>query len=141
MIDHLLAFASESDAKADPIVGAYWHGDGQGGGSWDMSCCIPSLSVWAPSADVTTTTTINGQTYSLVTHTPYDSLWRINIALPSRSAALCALSSCHLVADRDLAAQGKPFLLQSVLTADELAALMIAPLFAGSSYPFGVPPA
>lgn len=131
MIDHLLAFTDEAAAKSDPVVGTYWHSDGQGGGSWDMSQCIPGLFVWAPAAD----TTSGG----VITHHAYDSLWRINIALPAKSAALAALSSCHLIADREAASAGKPFIIQSVLSDAQLAALMLQPLFAGASYPFGAP--
>lgn len=49
------------------------------------------------------------------------------------------LTSCHLVTDRDAGKAGQPFVLQSVLTDAQLAALMIQPLFAGSNYPFGAP--
>lgn len=90
------------------------------------------MFVWAPALN---TTDGNGNTF----RSPYDSLWRINIALPTRNAALCALAACHLVTDRDAANAGLPFVLQSVLTNAQLASLMIEPLFAGSNYPFGAP--
>lgn len=133
MIDHLMAFADEATAKSDAVVGTYWNATAA---SWDLSRCIPGLFVWAPAADTTAT---DGQGNMIVTHHAYDGLWRINIALPVRNAALCALPSCHLVTDRDAANAGQPFVLQSVLTDVQLAALMIQPVFAGSNYPFGNP--
>ena len=140
MIDHLLAFTDEPTARADPVVGLYFRSDGKSGGSWDLSCCVPGLFVWAPAADTTSQVTgPGGQQVNVVTHHAYDSLWRVNIALPAKNAALCALPSCHLVTDRDAASAGKPFVLQSVLTDAQLAALMIQPTFAGSNYPFGSP--
>lgn len=141
MIDHLMAFGDEAAAQADPVVGTYYTPpSGQSPGGWNLSCCIPNLFVWAPAGDTTSQVTgPGGQQINVVTHHAYDSLWRVNIALPAKSAALCALASCHLVTDRDAANAGQSFVLQSVLTDLQLAALMIQPLFAGSNYPFGSP--
>lgn len=118
MIDHLMTFASEAAAKADAVVGTYVGGDG----SWRGDICIPNVAV---------TVTATGQ--------PFDSSWRIVIAKPTQDAALSALSSCHLVTDRDAAAAGQSFILQSVLSTAQLAALTLSPVFAGSNYPFGNP--
>lgn len=125
MIDHLMAFADEATAKADAVVGSYWHSDGAG--SWDLSCTAPNIFVWVPANDVGSV------------HTAYDGLWRIIISLPTRSTTLSLMTACHLIADRDAANAGQPFILQSVLTDVQLATLMLQPLFAGSNYPFGHP--
>jgi hypothetical protein len=136
MIDHLMTFATEADAKADPVVGAYWIVDAgsQGGGVWRPDICIPGVTVWNPAQDVTTTDA-NG--FPLITHTPIDSNWRIIVALGQQSPALSALPQCHIVADRDAAVAGRPFILQTALSQAQLSALMLEPTFAGSNYPFG----
>jgi hypothetical protein len=140
MIDHLMAFVDEAAARADSVVGAYWHSDGKGGGSWDLSCCIPGIFVWAPANDTTSQVTgPGGQQVNVVTHHACDGLWRMNIALPSKSSALAASSACHLIADRGAAIAGQPFILQSVLNDVQLATLMLQPMFVGSNYPFGAP--
>lgn len=138
MIDHLLAFADQPTAQADPVVGVYWIPPStQSPGSWRGDVCIPSVLVWAPSQDVTTADPTTGT--AIVTHTPYDAQWRIVIALPQQDAGLSASAACELVADRDAASAGRPFILQSNLPDAALAVLMIQPVFAGANYPFGAP--
>lgn len=134
-IDYIVAFASESAAQADPVVGQYWTAptaDSPGG--WRQDICIPGLFVWLPSADVTGTAP-DGSSY--VTHTPYDALWRMAISLRQRNAALDAHVATHLVTDRDAANAGRAFVLQSALTNAQLSSLMFQPTFAGANYPFG----
>lgn len=130
MIDHLMAFTNEATAKADPVVGAYWNSTAA---SWDMSQCIPNIFVWAPAQDVSNTT----DGVITITHTPYDNLWRINIALSTQSNDLTNSLACELIADRNAANAGQPFILKANLTDNELDNLMIQPLFCGSNYPFG----
>lgn len=137
MIDYLLAFASEAIAKADPIVGSYWTLDGLSdiAGSWRGDVCIPGVFVWAPTLDIITTDPITG--FSIINHTPYDNQWRIVIALPQQDMSLSGSEACELVADRDAANKGLPFILQSNLSDSDLEQLLLEPVFAGSNYPFG----
>lgn len=135
MIDHLLAFDSEVTAQSDSIVGAYWVSDSQGAGTWRSDVCIPGVFVWAPTLDIITTDPITG--FSIVNHTPYDNQWRIVIALPQQDMVLSGSAACELVADRDAANKGLPFILQSNLSDSDLEQLLLEPVFAGSNYPFG----
>lgn len=138
MIDHLMTFASEAAAKADAVVGQYWISDGQGHAAWRGDCCIPNVFVWAPASNTTVTGVDgNGNPITSTVRHAYDSNWRIIISKPVKDAALAASANCHLVADRDAAARGLPFVLQTVLTDAQLNALAIEPTFAGSAYPFG----
>jgi hypothetical protein len=120
MIDHVLAFADEASAKADPIVGQYWLG-GEGGW-WRGDVCIPGAQVVVAA-----------------TGAFYDGLWRIVIAKDAEDQELAASPACHLIADRNAAAAGQPFIIKSKLTPAELALLILQPVFAGSDYPFGSP--
>ena len=129
MIDHLLTFASEAAAKADPIVGTYFLN-----GEWRSDICAAGVFVWAPASN-TTGTDPNGSPY-VVRHS-YDTNWRIIIASAAPDPSLSSLPSCQLVADREAAAAGKPFILQSMLNETQLAELALEPTFAGSSYRFG----
>jgi hypothetical protein len=129
MIDYLMTFASEAAAKADPIVGSYFV-DGQ----WRSDICVADVFVWVPASN-TIGTDPNGTPY--VVRQAYDTNWRVIIAKPAPDPSLSLLPSCHLVADRDAAAAGRPFILQSILSEVQLAGLALEPTFAGSSYPFG----
>lgn len=136
MIDHLMTFASEAAAKADPVVGQYYTAPGPNGpGGWRGDCCIPNVFVWQPSADTTVTDPSTG--FVSTVHHPFDTNWRVIIARLSADPALTALASCHLVTDRDAAAVGQPFVVQSVMTQAQLNTLALSPTFAGSAYPFG----
>jgi len=131
MIDHVMTFASEVAAKADPVVGSYWIDDGRGSGAWRSDCCIPNVFVWRR-ADETSMLLPDGSA-SVVRH-PYDDNWRIAIARPQLDPALCSSPACHLVTDGDAAAAGQAFVLQSVLSVADLATLALEPVFAGSNY-------
>jgi hypothetical protein len=129
MIDHLMTFANEEAAKADPVVGSYF-----ANGEWKSDICVPGVFVWAPASN-TIGTDPNGNSY--VVRRAYDANWRVIIAKAAPDASLLSLPSCHLVADREAAAAGRPFILQSILGEAQLAELALEPMFAGSSYPFG----
>jgi hypothetical protein len=129
MIDHLMTFANEEAAKADPVVGSYF-----ANGEWKSDICVPGVFVWAPASN-TIGTDPNGNSY--VVRRAYDGNWRVIIAKAAPDASLLSLPSCHLVADREAAAAGRPFILQSILGEAQLAELALEPMFAGSSYPFG----
>lgn len=129
MIDHLMTFASEADARDDPVVGTYFV-DGQ----WRSDICVAGVFVWMPASN-TIGTDPNGTPY--VVRQSYDANWRVIIAKAAPDPSLTSLSSCHLVADREGAAAGRPFILQSILSEAALADLALEPMFAGSNYPFG----
>jgi hypothetical protein len=129
MIDHLMTFANEEAAKADPVVGSYF-----ANGEWKSDICVPGVFVWAPASN-TIGTDPNG--YSYIVRRAYDANWRVIIAKAAPDASLLSLPSCHLVADREAATAGRPFILQSILGEAQLAELALEPMFAGSSYPFG----
>ena len=129
MIDHLMTFASEAAAKADPVVGSYF-----ANGEWRSDICVAGVFVWAPARN-SIGTDPNGTSY--VVRQSYDTNWRIIIAKAAPDPTLLSLPSCHLVADREAAAAGRPFILQSILSEAQLAELALEPTFAGSSYPFG----
>jgi hypothetical protein len=129
MIDHLMTFANEEAAKADPVVGSYF-----ANGEWKSDICVPGVFVWAPASN-TIGTDPNGNSY--IVRRAYDANWRVIIAKAAPDASLLSLPSCHLVADREAATAGRPFILQSILGEAQLAELALEPMFAGSSYPFG----
>lgn len=126
MIDHLMNFATEVDAQADPIVGKYWTPESDdGSGAWRGDVCLPGVSVYTLNPDFS--------------RTPFPG-WFVVIALPALDPNLQAEPGCVLIADRDKAAAGDPaFLLytQPGLTPEALDAARIEPVFAGSRYPFG----
>ena len=143
MIDHLFKFASEAEAKADPIVGAYFRADGKGGGSWDLSRCIPGLLVWQPSADtIETVAAPGGGSIDVAVHHPIADAagvpyWYLLVMLPELDPDLQAHAGCVLIADRDAAAAGQPFVIYSPLPAGALNSYMLQPTPLGAAYPFG----
>ena len=128
MIDHLMTFESEASAKADPVVGSYFVN-----GEWRSDVCAVNVFVWAP-ANNTVGIDPNGSTY--VIRKAYDTNWRMIIAKATPDQLLSSLPSCHLMVDREAAAAGRPFILQSILSDAQLAELDLEPTFAGSSYLF-----
>jgi hypothetical protein len=135
MIDHLMTFADEARARTDAVVGQYFSN-----GAWRSDCCIANVFVWVPADETTVSASDgNGNTITTTVRQPYDANWRLVIARPQPDAALTAHPACHLVTDRDAAMAGQTFVIQSVLSEVELAALALEPVFAGASYPFGTP--
>lgn len=118
MIDHVLAFATEAVARSDPVVGVYYTTD-RYGSRWNGASCLTGLLLWDPTQDV------GG------VHMPYDSNWRILIALPQQDASLTSHAAMNIVADRDAGT-----VLASIWTPAQLAGLMLQPTFLGSDYPF-----
>ena len=138
MIDHLIRFASESDAQADPVAAAYWHDDGQGGGAWDGARCIAGVQVWRPVDD--TTEQIEGPGGELITVTlhAYLPYWYLMVSLAAVDAALRDHPACMLVADRAKANVGDPnFVIYTPIPPENLSDYLLAPVFSGSNYPFG----
>jgi len=68
MIDHLMTFASEAAAKADPVVGSYF-----ANGEWRSDICVAGVFVWAPASN-SIGTDPNGTPY--VVRQSYDTNWR-----------------------------------------------------------------
>lgn len=68
MIDHLIRFNSEAEAKADPVVGQYRSEEG----GWRGDCCFPGQQVWRPEDD----TVVEGD----IAHHPLP-YWYITISL------------------------------------------------------------
>lgn len=129
MIDHLLRFASGAAAQTDAVVSAYYIN-----GNWRGDVCLPNVQVWQPSADTQST---DGHGNKIITHS-YLPYWHIMISLPTLDQALRNHPACTIVADRDAANAGKPFILYtSIVAPDSLANYDLSPTFAGSGYPFG----
>jgi hypothetical protein len=131
MIDHLMTFASQADAMSDPIVGKYYLSDP---GEWRGDCCIPHVFAWSPADDIISI--IDG--VEVVERQPYDTNFRLLISEKEVNSALTSHPACHLVTDRDAAIAGKPFIIQTTLTDEQLTSMAIEPTFHGSSYPFSV---
>lgn len=117
IIDHLLRFPDEATAQA--ALPEYWIAEA---GTWRGDICIPGVSVFTEADD------------------PFPG-WFIVIALPAISATLRDLPdhACRLIADRDAANAGLPFLryVAADMAPGALASARLVPTFAGSTYPFG----
>lgn len=123
MIDHLIRFDSEADALADPVLAPY-----RSGAVFDQSRVIAGVKVWQPAND-----TVDGD---VVSH-DYLPYFYLMIGLPALDEALRNHPACMLVADRDKANAGEPFVVYSPLPIEALAEYALEPSFAGSGYPFG----
>lgn len=140
MIDHLIRFDSEEQARADAVVGAYFHANKEhpDGGSWDGARVIPDVKVWQPAND--TTEDIEGpggETVTVTRHTYLPYIYKL-ISLPEVDPALRDHPTCMLVADRDKAAAGDPsFIVYTPIPSGQLGSYALEPTFAGSHYPFG----
>ena len=110
MIDHLIRFDSEDDAKADAIVGAYCIDD-----AWRVDVCFPGQVVRQNST---------GEPL------PY---WYITISTPSIVPELRDHPTCMVVWDRDA---GHSIFSRVEAMGD----YVIEPVPAGSDYPFGSAP-
>src|SRR5581483_10765162 len=108
MIDHLMTFADEATARADPVVGKYWTppSDDNPAGSWRGDVTIPGVEVYTLSG-YQTITNPDGSTYQSPIKVN-DPGWFIVIALPALDPNLEAEAGCVLIADRDMASAGKP---------------------------------
>lgn len=130
--DYILAFASQAAAQADPVVGAYWTApSAMSPGGWEGDCCVPGLSV-----------TIIGSGGGAGPDLPYDALWRINIRLPVRNAAIEASPALEVAADYGAFESGIAFpgyiLPCTVFPTASMSALGVSPQIAGAPYVYGV---
>ena len=97
--EHVLAFTSEAEAQADPVVGSWWREGADGEpGSWDASVCIPNIKCWDVREDMTTEVETDGATVPITTHT-YLTGWWLCIGLPEVNPALRDHPCLRLLAD------------------------------------------
>lgn len=124
MIDHLRRYDTVADAIADPLVAVYRAEDG-----WDTSRVIPGCRVFTITG---TTTDEEGNTVETREYLPYWYLW---IATPEVIEAL--RGNCIIIADREAANRGEPFIIETMMSPEQLPLYQIEPVIAGSRYPFG----
>lgn len=113
MIDHLRRYTDEAEALADPLVAAFGVEDG-----WDTSRVIPGCRVYTGAEDRE--------------YLPYWYLW---IAAPEVIDEL--RGKCIIIADREAAERGEPFIVETLMSPEQLPLYCIEPVMAGSRYPFG----
>ena len=141
MIDYILAFPTEADAIADPVVGAYYVPASAMSpvGQWRGDCVIPNIEIYTQTGTQSITQP-DGSTQTVPVNTPIDGKFRLVIALRHRDAALDAHPLLAIVADRDAAEAGASvaqFVLWCNVPVAALQGLFVSPTFAGSNYPFG----
>lgn len=124
MIDHLIKSADEPAMIG--LLPQYRVTDEGGNSFWRSDILFP--------CQVLDTTTLDAD--GNPTPLPYFYLW---IALPEEDPILASLPECVIIADRDAAQAGKPFVLWATLDATQLDIYTVAPTVLGSSYPFGRP--
>jgi hypothetical protein len=130
MFDHICVFPDAATAQS--ALPTYHYE-----GAWDGSRVI------APLAIITAEAVWEGEGMERTLVTPEQVMpgfW-LAVALPALSAELRDLPGdvCRLIADRDAAAAGQPFFayVSPPGNPETLATARVAPVFAGSSYPFG----
>lgn len=129
MLDYLLCYPTEADALA--ALPAYARG-----GAWDASRVIPGVSVYRVAGTEMVPDGAGG-TYEREVRAPLSG-WYLVIACQNREPGLEG-EACMLIADRNAASRGEPFVRHAITTAEDLATLRLEPVFAGSTYPFGAP--
>jgi hypothetical protein len=137
MHDYILSFPSEAAAHAalDPL------GYGTDGTAWDQSRVIPNIRI------ITAEAVYEGEGMDRKLVSPEEVLpgfW-VAIALTELSTTLRDLpnEACRLITDRDAANAGGTFQQFTVYASPSLdlqavQSYRVAPVFAGSKYPFGV---
>jgi len=124
MIDHLISFPTEADALAHPAL-APWRTDSE----WNRSICFPGLSLVVSAGDEQTPPTL------------FPGWWML-ISAEAIIPELAAIEPCRMIANRELASQGLPFIYTDGLRAqpEQIAQVQrIDGLPAGSAYPFSEP--
>lgn len=124
MIDHLIRFNSEAEAKADPVVGAYWSEEG----GWRGDCCFPGQRVWRPQDDTVETNPESGAEYAVNHPLPY---WYITISLPNVDYDLAEHSACMVV--WNVIANE---LIYSPFMLEQLGEFRLSPAPSGRNYPY-----
>lgn len=117
MIDYLEKFASEDDAKADPVVGAYFVN-----GAWRDTVCVPGVKVWDSRLDVAGT---DADGNPIITHQfmPY---WYVMIASDVPNDTLLNAASCALAVD-----WSGPTVLKSDIPINQIAFYQVSPVIEG----------
>lgn len=134
--DALVSFPSEADALASPDM-ARWVSEGENGPVWNMARCFPGLTlVVVPAA-------YDAEGNQTQAQTNFPGWWML-ISFPGDEpdAALAAIEPCRMIAHREWAAAGLPFVFQLGLRADpaQIAQInRIDGLPAGSAYPISEP--
>ena len=134
--DHVLAFANEAAAQA--ALPQYYSAVAS---SWDQSRVIPNIKI------ITAEAVYEGEGMDRELVSPEEVLpgfW-VAIALTELSTTLRDLpnEACRLITDRDAANAGGTFQQFTVYASPSLdlqavQSYRVAPVFAGSKYPFGV---
>lgn len=114
MIDYLIRFKNEDEAKVDKIVARFLVED-----EWDTSQVIVNPSVYD--------TRVSDEK-------PLDYFY-LSIATPKLSLDLYNHPTCMLVTDRDAALDDKDFVMKSLIPAADMGSFRITPMPAGSDYP------
>lgn len=130
MIDHLISFPSEADAKAHPAMSP-WLSDGE----WNRSTCFPGLTLIVSPAAYDE----DGNQTQAQQNFPG---WWMLISASEILPEIAAIEPCRMIADRELAAQGLPFIHTEGLRADPAQIAQIARidgLPSGSAYPIQAP--
>lgn len=135
LFDHILAFANEAQARA--ALPTFCSQAQEGTWNWDGSRVIAPISI------ITVEAVWEGEGMDRELVTPEQTLpgfW-LAIALPELSAGLRDLPGdvCRLITDREAANAGQAFICYASPSVDPqvLASARVAPVFAGSRYPFG----
>lgn len=126
MIDHLRRYTDEEEAKADPLVSVFIFEE-----EWDASRVIPGCRVY------TVTGTHEDDEGNIVEDREYLPYWYLWIATPTVLEQLVGVSI--IIADREKALAGEPFIIDTLISAEDLPRYNIEPVIAGSNYPFGRP--
>lgn len=135
-IDYLMVCADETACIADPVIGGYHYpASPDGPGGWRGDVVIPGVQVWDTRQDVTG---IDAEGAPMVTHAYLSGFWLV-VSSAGANAALAGDGNLVLSANRDASLRGEAFVTFSVQPDEQLAFFQLAPLFAGSNYPFGAP--
>jgi hypothetical protein len=139
LFDHIVAFPTEAAAQA--ALPQFCARDTEGAWRWDQSRVIPGISI------ITAEAVYEGEGMDRKLVSPEEVLpgfW-VAIALTELSTTLRDLpnEACRLITDRDAANAGGTFQQFTVYASPSLDLLQVqsyrvAPVFAGSKYPFGV---
>lgn len=128
MIDYILKFADEATAKA--ALASRLKADDQGVTQWPTDYCLPGITIWRTSQDVS-----DGQGGFI--HTPLVGFF-ILISLPNILPALRDLAVVQVVIDRELArTRTIGAVIKSNVTNAILQDIHFSPVYAGSDFPFG----
>ena len=132
MFDHIIK-GGDSEADALALLPDY-HSDGD----WRGDVVIPNLKIIT--ADAVWDTSDPQEPVLVSAEESLPGFW-LAIALPEVSQVLIALpnDACRLIADREAAGRGEEYIryVSPAVEPSMLTTATVAPVFAGSAYPFG----